>query len=105
MSAREASRVMMDRVCLPFVLGQVGNVEVLRLIVSFSFQPLPSPVKQPAAHRKSASKAKPPSRAGAAQAPRFRGLPQAVLRRIKINLQALPALDEIDDDDPIDFLR
>ncbi|KAI0248396.1 hypothetical protein BJV78DRAFT_1236376 [Lactifluus subvellereus] len=79
-SAREASRVMMDR-------------------------PLPSPVKQPAAHRKPASKAKLPSRTGAVQAPRSRGLPLAVLRRIKINAQALPALDDIDDDDPIDFLR
>jgi hypothetical protein len=80
-------------------------VEVLRQFVFFSFQSLPSPVKQPAAHRKPASKAKPPSRAGAAQALHSRGLPQAALRRIKINLQALPTLDEIDDDDPIDFLR
>lgn len=54
---------------------------------------------------KSVSKTKPPSRGGAAQAPRSRGLPLAILRRIKANAQTLPALDEVDDDDPIDFLR
>lgn len=54
---------------------------------------------------KPASKMKPPSRGGAAQAPRSRGLPRDVLRRIKANAQTLPALDEVDDDDPIDFLR
>jgi len=66
-------------------------------------------VKQPAARPKPAKKAKKAasSRAGAAQAPRSRanGLPRDVLRRIKVNAQALPALNDIDDDDPIDFLR
>ncbi len=76
----------------------------------FSPQPLPSPVKQAAARSKPTLKTtkpakKPPSRAGAAQPPRSRGLPLAVLRRIKAIALALPARDDIDDDDPIDFLR
>ena len=45
-----------------------------------------------------------PSR-GATQPPRSRGLPLDVLRRIKANARTLPGLDEVDDDDPIDFLR
>ena len=57
-------------------------------------------------HPKPASKTKmPPSRGGAAQTTRSRGLPLKVLRRIKANARTLPALDEVDDDDPIDFLR
>jgi len=65
----------------------------------------PSPVKGPTARPKPASKAKSPPRARAMKASRSRGPPAAVLRRIKINAQNLPALDEVDDDDPIDFLR
>ncbi|KAI9508047.1 hypothetical protein F5148DRAFT_31422 [Russula earlei] len=68
-------------------------------------QPLPSPVKQPAARPKRISKVKPPSRARATQMPRTRGLPPDVLRRIKENARTGPALDDNDDDDPIDFLR
>ncbi|KAH9969984.1 hypothetical protein BGW80DRAFT_1333970, partial [Lactifluus volemus] len=59
--------------------------------------PMPSPVRQqqlePAAHRKPASKAKLPSHTTTAtRARRPLGLPRAVLRRIKINPQTLPAL-------------
>ncbi|KAF8259723.1 hypothetical protein EI94DRAFT_1750792 [Lactarius quietus] len=51
--------------------------------------------------RKTASKGKPPLRTRA----RSRGLPPDVLRRIKVNARTLDALKDIDDDDPIDFLR
>jgi hypothetical protein len=63
---------------------------------------MPSSVKQqldPMAHRKPASKTKSPSRTPTAA----RGLPPAVLRRIKINPQTLPALSDVDDDDLIDL--
>lgn len=56
------------------------------------------------AHRKTTSKGKPPSRS-ASNRTRSRGLPPEVLRRIKVNAQTLEALQDIDDDDPIDFLR
>ncbi|KAI0270509.1 hypothetical protein BC834DRAFT_967287 [Gloeopeniophorella convolvens] len=76
--------------------------------VAASDGPLPSPVKP---MRKRASKTR--TAAGTKSAPKARasaklpsrGPPPAVLRRIKLNARALPALGEIDDDDPIDFLR
>ncbi len=82
---------------------------------NFSFpQPLPSPVKKAArASPKPASKGKtkvktvkPPSRARASarSGTRRRGLPLDVRRRIKVIAQNLPVTD-VDDDDPIDFLR
>jgi hypothetical protein len=64
-------------------------------------KPLLSPT---GAHRKTTSKGKPPLRSGATRA-RSRGLPPDVLRRIKVNARTLEALQDIDDDDPIDFLR
>ncbi|KAI9432735.1 hypothetical protein H4582DRAFT_1089430 [Lactarius indigo] len=56
------------------------------------------------AHRKQTVKGKPPLRPGGTRV-RSRGLPPDVLRRIKVNAQTLEAPQEIDDDDPIDFLR
>ncbi|KAN0141815.1 hypothetical protein V8E53_000277 [Lactarius tabidus] len=64
-------------------------------------KPLLSPTGAP---RKTTSKGKPPSRSAGTRA-RPRGLPPDVLRRIKVNAQTLEALQDIDDDDPIDFLR
>lgn len=64
-------------------------------------KPLLSPT---GAHRKTTSKSKPLSRSAGTRA-RPRGLPPDVLRRIKVNAQTLEALQDIDDDDPIDFLR
>lgn len=63
-------------------------------------KPLPSPA---GAHRKTTSKGKPPSRPGTRA--RSRGLPPDVLRRIRVNAQTLAGPQDIDDDDPIDFLR
>ncbi|KAI0298463.1 hypothetical protein B0F90DRAFT_1861456 [Multifurca ochricompacta] len=77
-------------------------------------KPLPSPVKKRTAQRKKpASKAKPLSRIRAAptRVPlRSRGPPPEVLRRIQNNAQSLVLRmvggeEEVDDDDPIDFLR
>lgn len=64
-------------------------------------KPLLSPT---VAHRKPTAKGKPPLRPGGTR-PRSRGLPPDVLRRIKVNAQTLEAPQDIDDDDPIDFLR
>jgi hypothetical protein len=111
-SAREAARIAMDKVRLR-LLNIV--VEVMRwswgffLLCYLFAQPLPSPVKQPAARPKPASEAKKPASCragpGVARTHRSRGLPLDVLRRIKVNALTLPALNDIDDDDPIDFLR
>ncbi|KAH9034475.1 hypothetical protein EDB85DRAFT_1947493 [Lactarius pseudohatsudake] len=62
------------------------------------------PLSPTVAHRKPTAKGKPPLRPGATR-PRSRGLPPDVLRRIKVNAQTLGAPQDIDDDDPIDFLR
>ncbi|KAH9061927.1 hypothetical protein EDB87DRAFT_387579 [Lactarius vividus] len=64
-------------------------------------KPLLSPT---GTHRKPTVKGKPPLRPGGTR-PRSRGLPPDVLRRIKVNAQTLEAPQDIDDDDPIDFLR
>ncbi|KAH9040918.1 hypothetical protein EDB83DRAFT_2410760 [Lactarius deliciosus] len=62
------------------------------------------PLSATVAHRKPTAKGKPPLRPGGTR-PRSRGLPPDVLRRIKVNAQSLEAPQDIDDDDPIDFLR
>ncbi|KAH8978881.1 hypothetical protein EDB86DRAFT_2990288 [Lactarius hatsudake] len=62
------------------------------------------PLSPTVAQRKPTAKGKPPLRPGGTR-PRSRGLPPDVLRRIKVNAQTLEAPQDIDDDDPIDFLR
>jgi hypothetical protein len=56
-------------------------------------------------HPKLMSKIKKPlSHSGAMQATCLHGLPPKVLQCIKVNVWTLPALDKVDDDDPINFL-
>ncbi len=95
--ARKASKGAMDKVYPPFH----SRPERPDPDPFVFFQPLLSPT---GAHRKPTAKGKPSLRPGGTQG-RSRGLPPDVLRRIKVNAQTLEAPQDIDDDDPIDFLR
>ncbi|KAH9963672.1 hypothetical protein BGW80DRAFT_1350444 [Lactifluus volemus] len=70
-------------------------------------RPMPSPVKQqqlePTAHRKPVSKEKTPSRTATPDALAAPMGYRPSVRRVKINTQTLPALGDVDDDDPIDL--
>jgi hypothetical protein len=112
-SAREAGA--MDRVRPSFfVLLIMHSSRMPSAEGSFFPQPIPSPVKKPARAtpnppskaKAKAKTAKPRSRAGASgkSGTRPRGLPLDVRRRIEV-IARNPLETDVDDDDPIDFLR